>query len=42
MITVGRRTVPFQGADFDFLLARLLVFDPSRLFLGAGAPNQLE
>jgi hypothetical protein len=31
-----------QGADFDFLLARLLVFDPSRLFLGSSASHQLQ
>jgi len=31
-----------QGADFDFLLARLLVFDPSLLFLGSSAPHQLQ
>jgi hypothetical protein len=28
----GAAPYGFQGADFDFLLARLLVFDPTRLF----------
>ena len=29
-----------QGADIDFLLDRLLIFDPSRLFLGAGGAEE--
>jgi len=38
----GAAPYGFQAADFDFLTARLLVFDPARLFLGSSAPNQLE
>jgi hypothetical protein len=34
--TTGAAPYGFQGADFDSLMARLLVFDPSRPFLGAG------
>jgi len=40
-----KRVIPtygFQGADFDFLLVRLLVFDPSLLFLGSSASHQLQ
>src|SRR5260370_3928848 len=33
----GAAPYGFYGADFDSLMARLLVFDPSRLFLGAAA-----
>ena len=33
----GAAPYGFQGADFDFLMVRLLLFDPSRQFLGAAA-----
>jgi len=42
LVRPGAAPYGFQGADFDSLMARLLVFNPPRLFLGAGAPNQLE
>jgi hypothetical protein len=36
----GAAPYGFQGADFDSLFARLLVFDPSLLFLGSSASHQ--
>jgi len=38
----GAAPYGFQGVDFDFLLPRLLAFDPSPLFLGSSASHQLQ